>query len=58
MNGSEVGLTRTGRSNPDFQLKSNPFPTDNIQSIDLELKSIRKYKNPSRLRHHPIDPLK
>lgn len=43
VNGTEVGLTRAGRSNPDFQLKFNPFPTDNIQSIELELVNFEGY---------------
>lgn len=37
VNGKEVNWTRTSGNDPDFQLKFNPFPTDNIQSIELEL---------------------
>ncbi|MFD3274060.1 DUF4179 domain-containing protein [Paenibacillus dendritiformis] len=43
VNGTEVGLTRAEGRNPDFQLKFDPFPTDNIQSIELELVNFEGY---------------
>ncbi|WP_338112666.1 DUF4179 domain-containing protein [Paenibacillus dendritiformis] len=61
VNGTEVGLTRAGGRNPDFQLKFDPFPKTIFSPLSLNssiLKGITKYKNPSRLRHHPIYPLK
>ncbi|EPY03848.1 hypothetical protein PAALTS15_28941 [Paenibacillus alvei TS-15] len=45
VNGKEVSWTRGGGSNPDFRLKFDPFPTDNIQSIELELVNFEGYHN-------------
>lgn len=45
VNGKEVRWTRAEGSNPDFRLKFDPFPTDNIQSIELELVNFEGYHN-------------
>ncbi|MCM3293383.1 DUF4179 domain-containing protein [Paenibacillus sp. MER 180] len=45
VNGKEVSWTRGGGSNPDFRLKFDPFPTDNIHSIELELVNFEGYHN-------------
>ncbi|WP_028545562.1 DUF4179 domain-containing protein [Paenibacillus taiwanensis] len=45
VNGVEVGRTRAGGSNPDFQLKFDPFPTDHIESLELELVNFEGYHN-------------
>ncbi|MFB0840544.1 DUF4179 domain-containing protein [Paenibacillus oleatilyticus] len=43
VNGIEVRRTRAGGHNPDFELKFDPFPTDNIQSIELVLENFEGY---------------
>ncbi|MCG7407024.1 DUF4179 domain-containing protein [Paenibacillus sp. ACRRX] len=43
VNGTEVGRSRAGGSNPDFQLKFEPLPTDHIQSLELELVNFEGY---------------
>ncbi|WP_025850990.1 DUF4179 domain-containing protein [Paenibacillus ehimensis] len=43
VNGREVGRTGAGGHNPDFQLKFDPLPTDNIQSLELVLDNFEGY---------------
>ncbi|AJS58551.1 DUF4179 domain-containing protein [Paenibacillus sp. IHBB 10380] len=43
VNGTEVGSSAGGGRNPDFQIKFDAFPTDNIQSIELVLENFEGY---------------
>ncbi|OPA73031.1 hypothetical protein BVG16_30630 [Paenibacillus selenitireducens] len=43
VNGTEVGRSRAGGRNPDFQLQFAAFPTDNIHSIELVLENFEGY---------------
>ncbi|NWL88032.1 MULTISPECIES: DUF4179 domain-containing protein [unclassified Paenibacillus] len=43
VNGIEVGRTRAEAHNPDFSLQFDPFPTDQIQSLELVLENFEGY---------------